>query len=180
MDKNEKNMNLEELLKVIAASGAGIPIAGIRVMVEKAQDDGSQEAVGKESVSQDTANMGTASQKTVSKETTPATESKDLPSEPSNHVSIRIKNLHIHMDERMTTNYGPGALAGVSDEDSDQDACSQCASCDHGNEDGDAIDFDEMLRYIRRHTGLCEKVILTVLDAQINYLDTVFDEEGEA
>ena len=34
MDK--KNTNLDELLKVIAASGAGIPIAGIRVMVKKA------------------------------------------------------------------------------------------------------------------------------------------------
>lgn len=175
MDKNEKNTNLEELLKAIAASGAGIPIAGIRVMMEKAQDDGRQE----------TASMGTASQKTASqgsvgKDTTPGAESKDYPAESRKPISISIKNLHIHMDERMTTNYGSGALAGMSDEDSDQDSCSHCASCGHGNEDGGAIDFDEMLRYIRRHTGLCERVILTVLDAQIDYLDTVFDEEGEA
>lgn len=180
MDKNEKNTNLEELLKAIAASGAGIPIAGIRVMVEKAQDDGSQEIAGKDTASQGTASTGTVSkepmsQKPVSKETTPATESKEHPSEPSNPVSISIKNLHIHMDERMTTNYGPGALAGVYDEDSDGDSC---GCCDHS--DDDAIDIDEMIRYICRHTGLCERVILTVLDAQIDYLDTVFDEEDEA
>ena len=33
MDK--KNTNLDELLKIIAASGAGIPVAGIRVVVKK-------------------------------------------------------------------------------------------------------------------------------------------------
>ena len=37
MDK--KNTNLDELLKVIAASGAGIPIAGIRVVVKKVDEE---------------------------------------------------------------------------------------------------------------------------------------------
>ena len=48
MDK--KNTNLDELLKVIAASGAGIPIAGIRVMVKKADE----EPVGKEAADKET------------------------------------------------------------------------------------------------------------------------------
>ena len=48
MDK--KNTNLDELLKVIAASGAGIPIAGIRVVVKKFDEEYpvSHKAVDKE------------------------------------------------------------------------------------------------------------------------------------
>ena len=38
MGKNEKNTNLEDLLKVIAASGADIPVAGIRVLMKKADE----------------------------------------------------------------------------------------------------------------------------------------------
>ena len=48
MDK--KNTNLDELLKIIAASGAGIPVAGIRVVVKKVDEEEpvSHEAVDKE------------------------------------------------------------------------------------------------------------------------------------
>ena len=38
MGKNEKNTNLEDLLKVIAASGADIPVAGIRVPRKELSD----------------------------------------------------------------------------------------------------------------------------------------------
>ena len=171
MDK--KNTNLDELLKVIAASGAGIPIAGIRVMVKKADEEEpvSHEAVGKETV-------GTVA--------TPTAESMDAPAEPAKKqpISICIENLHIHMDERMTTNYGPGALEGVSDEDCE---CGEEAeeACDSGsnkscNRSDDGIDFDQMVRFIRRRTGMCERTVLAFLAAQIEYLDSVIDEEDEA
>lgn len=171
MDK--KNTNLDELLKVIAASGAGIPIAGIRVMVKKADEEEpvSHEAVGKE---------------TVGKVATPTAESMDAPAEPAKKqpISICIENLHIHMDERMTTNYGPGALEGVSGEgcEAGEDTC-DCGhgkTCDHSDDDDDGIDFDQMVRFIRRRTGMCERTVLAFLSAQIEYLDSVIDEEDEA
>ena len=186
MDK--KNTNLDELLKVIASSGAGIPIAGIRVMVKKADED--DEPVGKEPVSRET----------VGKMDTPVSECMDEPAEPTKKqpISICIENLHIHMDERMTTNYGPGALEGVSGEgcEAGEDtcdcghgkSCNHCGSCDHcanksrdhSDDDDDGIDFDQMVRFIRRRTGMCERTVLAFLAAQIEYLDSVIDEEDEA
>ena len=183
MDK--KNTNLDELLKAIAASGAGIPIAGIRVLVKKIDEDNepvSHEAVGKE---------------TVGKVATPTAESMDEPSQKQ-PISICIENLHIHMDERMTTNYGPGALEGVSGEgcEGGEEACDcghgkSCAHCsnkscahkdpcDHGDDDDDGIDFDQTVRFIRRRTGMRERMVLAFLAAQIEYLDSVIDEEDEA
>lgn len=160
----KKNTNLDELLKAIAASGAGIPIAGIRVMVKKADE----EPVGKKPVNH----------KPADKMDKPADPTKNRP------VSICIENLHIHMDERMTTNYGPGALEGVSDEDCE---CGEDAeeACDSGsnkscNRSDDGIDFDQMVRFIRRRTGMCERTVLAFLAAQIEYLDSVIDEEDEA
>ena len=181
MDK--KNTNLDELLKVIAASGAGIPIAGIRVVVKKVDEEEpvSREAVDKEPLGR----------KPVSKMDTPAAECMDEPAEPAKKqpISICIENLHIHMDERMTTNYGPGALEGVSSEDCEdcEEACNHCsnkscahkAPCDHSDDD-DGIDFDQMVRFIRRRTGMCERTVLAFLAAQIEYLDSVIDEEDEA
>ena len=187
MSKIEKNTNLDELLKVIAASGAGIPVAGIRVLVKKADEE---EPVSHEAVNHQPAG----------KMDTPAAECMDAPAEPAKKqpISICIENLHIHMDERMTTNYGPGALEGVSDEDCEdgEDACDcghgkscdhcsnkSCAhkaSCDHSDDDDDGIDFDQMVRFIRRRTGMCERMVLAFLAAQIEYLDSVIDEEDEA
>ena len=181
MDK--KNTNLDELLKAIAASGAGIPIAGIRVLVKKVDEN--DEPVSREA---------------VGKVATPTAESMDAPTEPAKKqpISICIENLHIHMDERMTTNYGPGALEGVSDEDCEADeeacdcghgkSCNHCGSCDHcankshdhSDDDDDGIDFDQMVRFIRRRTGMCERTVLAFLAAQIEYLDSVIDEEDEA
>lgn len=187
MDK--KNTNLDELLKVIAASGAGIPIAGIRVLVKKADEDDepvSREPVGKEPVNHQPAG----------KMDTPVAECMDEPAEPAKKqpISICIENLHIHMDERMTTNYGPGALEGVSGEgcegdceDGEEDcdhysnrSCVHKGPCDHGDDDDDGIDFDQMVRFIRRRTGMCERTVLAFLAAQIEYLDSVIDEEDEA
>lgn len=172
MDK--KNTNLDELLKAIAASGAGIPIAGIRVMVKKADE----EPVGKEAADKETVGKKPVNHKPADKMDKPADPTKNRP------VSICIENLHIHMDERMTTNYGPGALEGVSDEDCE---CGEDAeeACDSGsnkscNRSDDGIDFDQMVRFIRRRTGMCERTVLAFLAAQIEYLDSVIDEEDEA
>lgn len=177
MDK--KNTNLDELLKIIAASGAGIPVAGIRVVVKKVDEEEpvSHEAVDKEHVGKDP--LG---HKPVSKMDTPAAECMDEPAEPTKKqpISICIENLHIHMDERMTTNYGPCALEGVSDEDCDEDCeCGHGKSCDQSDDDDDGIDFDQMVRFIRRRTGMCERTVLAFLAAQIEYLDSVIDEEDE-
>ena len=180
MDK--KNTNLDELLKIIAASGAGIPIAGIRVMVKKADE----EPVGKEAADKETVGKKPVNHKPADKMDTPAAECMDAPAEPTKKqpISICIENLHIHMDERMTTNYGPGALEGVSDEDCE---CGEDAeeACDSGsnkscNRSDDGIDFDQMVRFIRRRTGMCERTVLAFLAAQIEYLDSVIDEEDEA
>ena len=190
MDK--KNTNLDELLKVIAASGAGIPIAGIRVLVKKADEEEPvrHEVEGKEPVNHEP----------VGKMDTLSAESMDAPAEPAKKqpISICIENLHIHMDERMTTNYGPGALEGVSGEDREAGedtcacgagkSCNHCGSCDHcanksrdhSDDDDDGIDFDQMVRFIRRRTGMCERTVLAFLAAQIEYLDSVIDEEDEA
>ena len=178
MDK--KNTNLDELLKAIAASGAGIPIAGIRVVVKKDDEDEpvSHDAVGKEPVNHEP----------EGKMDTLSAESMDAPAKKQ-PISICIENLHIHMDERMTTNYGPGALEGVSSEDCEdcEESCNHCsnkscahkAPCDHSDDD-DGIDFDQMVRFIRRRTGMCERTVLAFLAAQIEYLDSVIDEEDEA
>lgn len=192
MDK--KNTNLDELLKVIAASGAGIPIAGIRVVVKKVDEE---EPVSHEAVDKEPVDKEPLGHKPVSKMDTPAAECMVEPAEPTKKqpISICIENLHIHMDERMTTNYGPGALEGVSDEDCDEDceadeeacdcghgkSCDHCTSksCDQSDDDDDGIDFDQMVRFIRRRTGMCERTVLAFLAAQIEYLDSVIDEEDE-
>ena len=198
MDK--KNTNLDELLKVIAASGAGIPVAGIRVMVKKVDEE---EPVSHEAVDKEPVDKEPLGHKPVSKMDKLAAECMDAPAEPAKKqpISICIENLHIHMDERMTTNYGPGALEGVSDEDCDEDCeadeeacdCGHGKSCDHNgscncctnkssdcrDDDDDGIDFDQMVRFIRRRTGMCERTVLAFLAAQIEYLDSVIDEEDE-
>lgn len=82
-------------------------------------------------------------------------------------ISLNIENLHIHMDERMTSyNYGIGQES--AEDDSEED-----------------IDVDEMVEHIHKETGLGEKIILAVLAAQVEYLDSIWseddsDEEDEA
>ena len=81
-------------------------------------------------------------------------------------ISLNIENLHIHMDERMTSyNYGFGQETAEDDP-------------------GEDIDVDEMVKHIHKETGLGEKIVLAVLAAQIDYLDSIWgedcDEEDEA
>lgn len=81
-------------------------------------------------------------------------------------ISLNIENLHIHMDERMTSyNYGFGQETAEDDPEED-------------------IDVDEMVKHIHKETGLGEKIVLAVLAAQIDYLDSIWgedcDEEDEA
>ena len=78
-------------------------------------------------------------------------------------LSLNIKNLHLHMDERMNSyNYGSGQEPDAEADDPAED-----------------IDFDEMLERIHKETGLCEKIILEVLKAQADYLDDLWGDEEE-
>ena len=82
-------------------------------------------------------------------------------------INIHIDNLHIHMDERMTSYNNFEGDSDELDEDDPED-----------------IDVDEMIGLIKAKTGLCEKVILAVLAAQEEYLDSIWgenmDEEDKA
>nr|DAP63586.1 MAG TPA: hypothetical protein [Caudoviricetes sp.] len=92
-------------------------------------------------------------------------QDKPMPARPLGAplLSINIENLHLHMDERMTSyNYGFGQEPDAEADDPAED-----------------IDFDEMLDRIHKETGLCEKVILAVLKAQADYLDDLWGEEEE-
>lgn len=74
-------------------------------------------------------------------------------------ISLNIENLHIHMDERMTSyNYGFGTETAADDPEDD-------------------IDVDEMVEHIRKETGLGEKIIVAVLAVQIDYLDSIWGED---
>lgn len=80
-------------------------------------------------------------------------------------VNIHIESLHIHMDERMTSYNN---FEGDSDE------------ADEPEEDEpEDIDVDAMISLIKAKTGLCEKVILAVLAAQEEYLDSIWGEDTE-
>lgn len=92
-------------------------------------------------------------------------QDKPMPAHPfvAPFLSLNIKNLHLHMDERMTSyNYGSGQEPDAEADDPAED-----------------IDFDEMLERIHKETGLCEKVILAVLKAQAGYLDDLWGDEEE-
>ena len=92
-------------------------------------------------------------------------EDKPMPARPLGAplLSINIENLHLHMDERMTSyNYGFGQEPDAEADDPAED-----------------IDFDEMLDRIHKESGLCEKVILAVLKAQAGYLDDLCGDEEE-
>ena len=80
-------------------------------------------------------------------------------------ISLSIENLHLHMDERMTSYNN---FEGDSDE------------ADEPEEDeAEDIDVDAMIGLIKAKTGLCEKVILAVLVAQEEYLDSIWGEDTE-
>ena len=74
-------------------------------------------------------------------------------------VMLTVENLHIHLDERSTSNtYFNGAEA--QDEEPD-------------------IDIEAMIDTISTKTGLCKQSIMMVLDAQADYLDSVYGEDDE-
>ena len=92
-------------------------------------------------------------------------QNKPMQARPSSVpvLSLNIENLHVHMDERMTSyNYGFGQEPDAEADDPVED-----------------IDFDEMLERIHKETGLCEKVILAVLKAQAVYLDDLWGDEED-
>ena len=74
-------------------------------------------------------------------------------------VMLKVENLHIHLDERSTSNtYFNGAEA--QDEEPD-------------------IDIEAMIDAIATKTGLCKQSIMMVLDAESEYLDSVYGEDDE-
>ena len=70
---------------------------------------------------------------------------------------LKVENLHIHLDERSTSNT---YFNGVEEEEPD-------------------IDIEAMINIIAAKTGLCKQSIMMVLDAQAEYLDSVYGEDDE-
>lgn len=68
-------------------------------------------------------------------------------------VMLKVENLHIHLDERSTSNT---YFNGVEDQD---------------------IDIEAMIAAICAKTGLCKDAVMMVLDAQAEYLDSVYGED---
>ena len=72
-------------------------------------------------------------------------------------VMLKVENLHIHLDERSTSNT---YFNGVEDQDEAPD-----------------IDIDAMIATICTKTGLCKDAVMMVLDAQAEYLDSIYGED---
>ena len=70
-------------------------------------------------------------------------------------VMLKVENLHIHLDERSTSNT---YFNGVEEEEPD-------------------IDIEAMIATICTKTGLCKDAVVMVLDAQAEYLDSVYGED---
>ena len=80
-------------------------------------------------------------------------------------ATIHIENLHIHLDERMTS------YNSFQSDDKPEDK---------EEEELPDIDVDEMLAQIKQNTGLCMKSILAVLEAEHKYLDSVWGTDGDS
>lgn len=72
-------------------------------------------------------------------------------------VMLKVENLHIHLDERSTSNT---YFNGIEDQDEEPD-----------------IDIEAMIATICAKTGLCKQSVMMVLDAQAEYLDAVCGED---
>lgn len=72
-------------------------------------------------------------------------------------VMLKVENLHIHLDERSTSNT---YFNVVEDQDEEPD-----------------IDIGAMIATICAKTGLCKQSVMMVLDAQAEYLDSVYGED---
>lgn len=79
-------------------------------------------------------------------------------------ATIHIENLHIHLDERMTS------YNSFQSNDKPE-----------GKEEEELpdIDVDEMLAQIKQQTGLCMKSILAVLEAEHKYLDSIWGTDDD-
>lgn len=151
MANEKKNGTLEEIIMEMLKEGKAVRIP-IRDVVDKLQEnvkaaEDAQEAVQPETEKSEAVPQGG--------------QVKTVP------INIHIDNLHIHMDERMTSYNNFEGDSDELDEDEPED-----------------IDVDEMIGLIKAKTGLCEKVILAVLIAQEEYLDSIWgenmDEEDKA
>lgn len=74
-------------------------------------------------------------------------------------VMLKVENLHIHLDERSTSNT---YFNGVENQAEEPD-----------------IDIEAMIDAIATKTGLCKQAIMSVLDAESEYLDSVYGEDDE-
>lgn len=72
-------------------------------------------------------------------------------------VMLKVESLHIHLDERSTSNT---YFNSVEDQDEAPD-----------------IDIDAMIATICTKTGLCKDAVMMVLDAQAEYLDSIYGED---
>ena len=151
MANEKKNGTLEEIIMEMLKEGKAVRIP-IKDVVDKLQEnvkaaEDVQEAVQPEPEKSEAVPQGG--------------QVKTVP------INIHIDNLHIHMDERMTSYNNFEGDSDELDEDDPED-----------------IDVDEMIGLIKAKTGLCEKVILAVLAAQEEYLDSIWgenmDEEDKA
>lgn len=80
-------------------------------------------------------------------------------------ATIHIENLHIHLDERMTS------YNSFQSDDKPEDK---------EEEELPDIDVDEMLAQIKQNTGLCMKSILAVLEAEHKYMDSIWGTDDES
>ena len=154
MAYEKKNATLEEIIMEMLKEGKAVRIP-IKDVVDKLQENAKASETAQEAVQLETEKS----------EVAPLSgQVKTVP------INIHIENLHIHMDERMTSYNN---FEGDSDETDEPD-----------EDEPEDIDVDAMIGLIKAKTGLCEKVILAVLAAQEEYLDSVWgenmDEEDKA
>ena len=151
MANEKKNGTLEEIIMEMLKEGRAVRIP-IKDVVDKLQENIKAAEDAHEAVQPETEKSEAVPQ---------GGQVKTVP------INIHIDNLHIHMDERMTSYNNFEGDSDELDEDEPED-----------------IDVDEMIGLIKAKTGLCEKVILAVLAAQEEYLDSIWgenmDEEDKA
>lgn len=151
MANEKKNGTLEEIIMEMLKEGKAVRIP-IKDVVDKLQENVKAAEDAQEAVQPETEKSEAVPQDG---------QVKTVP------INIHIDNLHIHMDERMTSYNNFEGDSDETDEDDPED-----------------IDVDAMIGLIKAKTGLCEKVILAVLAAQEEYLDSIWgenmDEEDKA
>ena len=149
MANEKKNGTLEEIIMEMLKEGKAVRMP-IKDVVDKLQENAKASETAQEAVQLETEKS----------EVAPLSgQVKTVP------INIHIENLHIHMDERMTSYNN---FEGDSDEPDKSD-----------EDEPENIDVDAMIGLIKAKTGLCEKVILAVLAAQEEYLDSIWGENTD-